>query len=61
MAELKTYDARIQAPGRNIVPLGPVSAENDDHARYELGRLVRLKNAATRLDPDSDIWLFDPA
>lgn len=59
MASLKTYDVRIQVPGQNIVPLGPVSAENDDYARHELGRLVRAKNARTPLNPDSDVWMYD--
>jgi hypothetical protein len=60
MASLKTYDVRIQAPGQNIIPFGPVSAENDDYARLELGKLVRAKNALTPLDPDSDVWMYDP-
>ena len=60
MAKLQTYDARVQAPGQNIVPLGPVMAENDDQARYELGRLVRMKHAKAPIDEDSDVWLFRP-
>ena len=59
MPKMKIYDVRMQAPVGNIVPLGPVSADNDARAQIEMGRLIRSRHFKTPLDQDSEVWLYD--